>query len=175
MINIITSPDYLNQKIVSFIENKLAAAAINKRSYEYALSYDGFLKLVNNSTSTDELLLLRTSIINDIIEATTIQNAQKIKSGSGADEENTLSKSEMVTALKIKRYIQQLSFAKSQCEKNLTKLGWEGNFNQDLVCSRVQILCSFIILVPFSIEFLLAGYSLHCGRSEIFYSFPRTS
>lgn len=126
---------------MSFIENKLAAAAINKRSYEYALSYDGFLKLVNNSTSTDELLLLRTSIINDIIEATTIQNAQKIK--SGADEENTLSKSEMVTALKIKRYIQQLSFAKSQCEKNLTKLGWEGNFNQDLVCTRVEILRVF--------------------------------
>lgn len=39
----------------------------------------------------------------------------------------------MAAALKLKRYIQQLSFAKSQCEKNLSRIGWEGNFSNDLV------------------------------------------
>lgn len=49
-----------------------------------------------------------------------------------SDEKN-LTKSEMAAAVKLKRYIQQLSFAKSQCEKNLSKIGWEGNFSNELV------------------------------------------
>lgn len=75
----ITSPDYINQKIVQYIETRLAAAAISKRSYEYAASFEDFLKVINNTTCLDELLTIRTSIVNDIMQATTMQNLQRAK------------------------------------------------------------------------------------------------
>lgn len=132
MINLITSADYINQKIVQFIETRLAAAALNKRSYEYAASFEDFLKIINNS-SIDELVLIRTTIVNDIIQASTMQNMQQAKGLDLDEEQSSFSKSEIAAAAKLKRYIQQLTFAKLQCEKNLTKLGWTGHFSNDSV------------------------------------------
>lgn len=109
------------------IEAKLAEVALNRRSYEYASTFQDFLKIINNSTSMDELLMMRTSIINDLVQATTTQNLHRAK-GINIESGNTseLKRSEISAALKLKRYIQQLSFAKKQCEKNLTKMGWNG-------------------------------------------------
>lgn len=129
----ITSPDYINQKIVQNIESRLATAAINKRSYEYAASFEDFLKIIQNSTSLEELLQIRTSIINDLMHATTMQNLQRAKGLDPEIEENCLSRSELSAAVRLKRYIQQLTYAKAQCEKNLMKLGWDGHFTNDLV------------------------------------------
>lgn len=132
----ITSPDYINQKIVQYIETRLAAAAINKRTYEYAASFEDLLKIINTTQSTDELLMMRSSIVNDILKATTIQNLQRAKGfdPDAIDQSNTtLTKAQLSAGMKLKRYIQQLSFAKVQCEKSLAKLGWNGNFSNDLV------------------------------------------
>lgn len=139
IIALITSPDYINQKIVHFIETRLAAEAINKRSYEYAASFEDFIKIICASHSIDELVLIRTSIVNDIMQATAQQNVQtatKIVDGDGemgTGAAATLSKSDLAAANKLKRYIQQLSFAKLQCEKNLARLGWTGNFPNEWV------------------------------------------
>jgi sorting nexin-25 len=76
-IKTLTSPDYINQKIVGYIETKLVAVAISKRSYEYAASFEEFLKVINTSQTIDELLSIRTSIVNDIMQATTMQNLQR--------------------------------------------------------------------------------------------------
>lgn len=46
MIKMLTSPDYINQKVVQNIESRLAAAAIKKRSYEYAATFEDFLKII---------------------------------------------------------------------------------------------------------------------------------
>lgn len=75
----LTSPDYINQKIVQNIETRLAAAAISKRSYEYAASFEDFLKIINNAGNLEELSLIRKSIVNDLMHATTIQNLQRAK------------------------------------------------------------------------------------------------
>lgn len=75
----ITSPDYLNQKLVQYIESRLAAAAIKKRTCDYAACFEDFVKIISNSTSIDELLMIRTSIINDVLQATTMQNGQRAK------------------------------------------------------------------------------------------------
>lgn len=141
----LTSPDYINQKIVQCIESRLAAAAICKRSYEYAASFEDFLKVINHSNSMDELLSIRTSIVNDIMQATTMQNLQRAK-GLDPDTEDgsNLTKSEVSAAVKLKRYIQQLSFAKTQCEKILGKLGWEGHFSNDLNLSMMDILSTVV-------------------------------
>lgn len=133
IIGLITSPDYINQKIVHYIETRLAAAAINKRSYEYAASFEEFLKIINSTQSSDELVLIRTTIINDIMQATTMQNLQQAKGLDPDSEQSSHSKSELTAATKLKRYIQQLSYAKAQCEKNLGRLGWSGNFSNVLV------------------------------------------
>ena len=129
----ITNPDYINQKIVQFIETKLAVLEISKRSYEYAASYEDFLKIINNTTNYDDLLKIRTSIVNDIMQATTMENIQRAKGLDPDCDDNNLTKSEMQAAIKLKRYLQQLSYAKIQCEKLLTKLGWEGNFTNSIV------------------------------------------
>lgn len=142
----ITSPDYINQKIVHYIESRLVAEAINKRSYDYAACFEDFLKIISNSTSIDELLMIRASIINDVLQATTMQNSQRAKGvdPDHNDENSIRNKTEMNMAIKLKRYLQQLAYAKSQCEKSLVKLGWEADFNNDLNLSLTDILNNFI-------------------------------
>lgn len=140
----ITSPDYLNQKIVHYVESRLATAAINKRTYEYAACFEDFLKIISNSSSIDELLMIRTSIVNDVLQATTMQNLQRAKGLDPDHEDNSIrsNKTEMNMAIKLKRYLQQLSYAKSQCEKSLAKLGWEEEFANDLNLSLTDILAT---------------------------------
>lgn len=167
-IKMVTSPDYINQKIVDVIQSKLASIALSRRSYEYASSYQDFLKIINNSSSVDELLQMRTSIINDIMQATTTQNIQRAK---GIDIDSaastaSLKRSDINAAMKLKRYIQQMSFAKSQCEKNLTKLGWVGNFSNDLNLSLLDIL-STVVGRKYFIIFL---ESLNAGNLVGFYT-----
>lgn len=133
MINLLTSPDYINQKIVQFIESRLATAAMLQHTYEYAASFEDFLKVIASTNTIDELASIRSSIVNDIMQATTQQNIQRSKGLDPDLEQSTFTKSEIAAAIKLKRYIQQLSYAKAQCEKNLMKLGWKGGFANELV------------------------------------------
>lgn len=145
-IKMITDPDYINQCIVDAIQSKLASIALSRRSFEYASSFQDFLRIINNSIATqEELLQIRASIINDLMQATTTQNLQRakgidIESGSTAG----LKRSDINVALKLKKYVQQLSFAKSQCEKNLMKLGWAGNCSNDSNMSLQDILSTVV-------------------------------
>uniref|UniRef100_A0A1B0CG91 Sorting nexin-25 n=2 Tax=Lutzomyia longipalpis TaxID=7200 RepID=A0A1B0CG91_LUTLO len=174
LIKMLTSPDYLNQKIVQYMESRLAAAAISKRSYEYAASFEDFLKIINNSQSVDELLMMRSSIVNDIMQATTMQNLRRAK---GLDPDGD------------ERYIQQLSLARAQTEKNLNKLGWDGNFNTgDLNLSMLDIMSTVIFNTfpePLHVSSLVGFYtsveelkhslktSEHQVGAEIFYTYIR--
>lgn len=144
IVKLVTSPDYINQKIVHHIETRLAAAALSKRSYEYAASFEDFLGVIAAARSTDELLQLRTSVVNDMVQATTQQNLQLAKRGATSNENggdgsgsssssSSGGKAGAEAASKLRRYIQQLAYAKAQCEKNLARLGWTGSFTNDLV------------------------------------------
>lgn len=133
MIDLLTSPDYINQKIVQFIESRLATAAMLQHSYEYAASFEDFLKVIASTHTIEELTSIRSSIVNDMMLATTQQNIQRSKGLDPDLEQSMMTKSELAAAIKLKRYIQQLSFAKAQCEKYLMKLGWTGSFANDLV------------------------------------------
>lgn len=144
-IKMITNPDYINQKIVEGVESKLASIALSRRSFEYATSFQDFLRIINCSNSIDESLQIRTSVINDLMQATTTQNLQRAK-GIDIESGSTvgLKRSDINAALKLKKYIQQLSFAKSQCEVRLTKLGWVGNCSNDLNLSLADILSTVV-------------------------------
>lgn len=145
MIKMLTAPDYINQKIVQNIETRLAAAAISKRSYEYAASFEDFLKIINNSGNLEELSLIRKSIVNDLMHATSIQNLQRAKGLDPDTEDHTLTKSELTAAVRLKRYVQQLTLAKGQCEKNLAKFGWNGNYSSDTVSANERSNSEFHI------------------------------
>lgn len=153
IIRLVTSPDYINQKIVHHIETRLAAAALSKRSYEYAANFEDFLGVIAAARSTDELLQLRTSVVNDMVQATTQQNLQLAKrgattvnengdggNGSSTSSSNSGGKAGAEAASKLRRYIQQLAYAKAQCEKNLARLGWTGSFTNDLVSTIKQYI-----------------------------------
>lgn len=167
----ITSPDYVNQKIVQNFENSLKAAAISRRSYEYADNYVDILNIINSCDNLEELTLLRQSVINDLLHATTMQQnllrssgkgfttsqhhhhhhshhsqhhhqyhyPQYNSGGSSASNSSTqhgtnalnLSKTEQITANKLKQYIEQLKTAKVQCERNLERHGWSLSSGND--------------------------------------------
>lgn len=166
-IKMIINPDYINQQIVECIEAKLASIALSRRSFEYATSFQDFLRIINHSINVDELLPIRSSIMNDLMQATTTQNLQRAKGidiecGSTAG----LKRSDINSALKLKKYIQQLSFAKSQCEKNLTKLGWVGNCSNDLNLSLQDILSTVVGRK----HFIIFLESLNAGNLVGFYT-----
>lgn len=192
LIKMLTSPDYINQKIVQNIETRLAAAAISKRSYEYAASFEDFLKIINNAGNLEELSLIRKSIVNDLMHATTIQNLQRAKGLDPDTEDHSLSKSEMNAAVRLKRYVQQLTFAKAQCEKNLSKYGWNGNYTSDVDLSLIEVLSTAvgrryitIFLEPLKASALVGFYlaveelkhshksAWHQLGTEIFYTYIR--
>lgn len=66
------------------------------------------------------------------MQATTLQNINRARGVDPDVEKNssssTINKSEINAARKLKRYINQLTYAKRQCEKRLSDLGWDINF-----------------------------------------------
>ncbi|KAH8419710.1 hypothetical protein KR009_001371 [Drosophila setifemur] len=192
MINMLTAPDYINQKVVQNIETRLAAAAMSKRSYEYAASFEDFLKIINNSGSLEELSLIRKSIVNDLMHATTMQNLQRAKGLDPDHEDHSLSKSELTAAVRLKRYVRQLTMAKAECEKNLAKFGWNGNYSSDIDLTLVEILNTAVgrryftlFLEPLKASALIGFYlaveeikhahksASHQLGTEIFYTYIR--
>ncbi|KAH8387562.1 hypothetical protein KR093_007832, partial [Drosophila rubida] len=192
MIKMLTSPDYINQKVVQNIETRLAAAAISKRSYEYAASFEEFIKIINNSGNLEELSLIRKSIVNDLMHATSMQNLQRAKGLDPDTEDHTLTKSELTAAVRLKRYVQQLTVAKGQCEKNLAKFGWNGNYSSDTDLTLMEILNTAVgrrfftlFLEPLKASALVGFYlavdemkhshksATHQLGTEIFYTYIR--
>ncbi|KFB41907.1 AGAP000912-PA-like protein [Anopheles sinensis] len=203
-IRYLTSPDFINQQIVECIETKLVAVAIQKRSHEYAANFEDFLRIIDMTQTADELHSIRASIVSDILQATTMQNMQRMRGalGDGGDDggdqqhhhphQHQAAGGELTAALKLKKYIQQLSFAKSQCEKCLTKLGWEGSVSNDVDLSILDILSTvagrrqlMAFLEPMNAGALVGYYTTveelkraprsawHQLGAEIFYTYIR--
>lgn len=69
------------------------------------------------------------------MQATTLQNLNRAKGvdpdniEKGASNPSNINKSEINAAKKLKRYINQLTFAKKECEKRLASLGWDLGFH----------------------------------------------
>lgn len=79
------------------------------------------------------VLIFRYDIVTQIMQATTLQN---IKRAKGVDidviensgNQHNVSRQQVADAKKLKRYIDQLSIAKADCETALRRLGWDGAF-----------------------------------------------
>lgn len=139
----LTDPDFINQKILDYIEQQRVTAAMHKRTFEYANSYEEFLKLIQESEDIEMLKNIRYNIVTEMMQATTIQNLKRARGIDPDIEKNTVSsgvgKTELLAARKLKAYISQLTFAKSQCEKRLSQLGWDGAFPHQDESNKVKL------------------------------------
>ncbi|XP_043525842.1 sorting nexin-25 isoform X1 [Frieseomelitta varia] len=123
-IDLITNPDYINQKILSYIDQQQLAEAMHRKTYEYAESFEDFIRMIKSSKDLEVLKHIRYNIVTEIMQATTIQN---IKRAQGLDPDtNVFGKSDALQARKLKRYISQLTYAKNTCECHMQSLGWNG-------------------------------------------------
>ncbi|XP_066598002.1 sorting nexin-25-like isoform X2 [Prorops nasuta] len=128
-IDLITDPDYINQKILAYIEQQQIAEAMHRKTYEYAESFEDFLRMIKSSKDLNVLKHIRYNIVTEIMQATTIQN---VKRSQGLDpDNNTFGKSDAIQARKLKRYISQLTYAKNICESHMQTLGWNGYPTQE--------------------------------------------
>uniref|UniRef100_A0A182JXB7 Sorting nexin-25 n=1 Tax=Anopheles christyi TaxID=43041 RepID=A0A182JXB7_9DIPT len=207
-IHYLTAPDFINQQIVECIETRLVAVAIQKRSHEYAANFEDFLRIIDMTQTAEELHSIRASIVSDIRQATTMQTMQRARGGftmspscdgagsasgtGGTPENGGHGDGEPAATLRLNRYIQQLSFAKSQCEKCLTRLGWEGCVSNDVDLSLADILSTVggrraltTFLEPMNAASLVGYYTTveelrraarsawHQLGAEIFYTYIR--
>ncbi|XP_072942147.1 sorting nexin-25 [Epargyreus clarus] len=132
-INLITEPDYINQKILQYLEAQKEVDAMHVRTHEYAKTFEDYIRLINSCNNVDTLKRLRYDIVTQIMQATTLQNVKRAK---GIDIDlieksgppHNVSKQQVADAKKLKRYINQLTIAKAECEAALKKLGWDGAF-----------------------------------------------
>nr|XP_033339531.1 sorting nexin-25 isoform X2 [Megalopta genalis] len=123
-IDLITDPDYINQKILSYIDQQQLAEAMHRKTYEYAESFEDFIRMIKSSKDLEVLKHIRYNIVTEIMQATTIQN---VKRAQGLDpDNNAFGKSDAIQARKLKRYISQLTYAKTTCECHMQSLGWNG-------------------------------------------------
>ncbi|CAH2063482.1 unnamed protein product, partial [Iphiclides podalirius] len=132
-INLITEPDYINQKIIQYLEAQKEVDAMHVRTHEYAKTFEDYIRLINSCNNIDTLKRLRYDIVTQIMQATTLQNMKRAK-GIDIDviekssNQHNISRQQLTDAKKLKRYINQLTIAKIECENALKKLGWDGAF-----------------------------------------------
>lgn len=123
-IELITDPDYINLKILTYIEQQQLAEAMHRKTYEYAETFEDFIRTIKTIRDLEVLKHIRYNVVTEIMQATTIQN---VKRSQGLDpEHNSVGKSDMIQARKLNRYISQLTYVKNICECHMQTLGWDG-------------------------------------------------
>ncbi|KAJ2950746.1 hypothetical protein O0L34_g9006 [Tuta absoluta] len=132
-IDLVTEPDYINQKIIQYLEAQKEVDAMHVRTHEYAKTFEDYIRLINSCNNVDTLKRLRYDIVTQIMQATTLQNMKRAKgvdvdAVDKATPQHNVSRQQIADAKKLKRYIGQLTIAKSECENALRKLGWDGAF-----------------------------------------------
>ncbi|XP_065803577.1 sorting nexin-25 isoform X3 [Muntiacus reevesi] len=121
MVELLSNPDYINQTLLAQLERREHMNEHHKRAYTYAPSYEEFVKLINSNSDVEFLKQLRYQIVVEIIEATTISSFPQLKRHKG--KETAAMKADLLRARNVKRYINQLTVAKKQCEKRIRVLG----------------------------------------------------
>ncbi|XP_026978436.1 sorting nexin-25 isoform X10 [Sagmatias obliquidens] len=121
VVELLSNPDYINQMLLAQLEHREQVNEHHKRAYTYAPSYEEFIKLINSNSDVEFLKQLRYQIVVEIIQATTISSFPQLKRQKG--KETAAMKADLLRARNMKRYINQLTVAKKQCEKRIRILG----------------------------------------------------
>nr|XP_033799397.1 sorting nexin-25 isoform X3 [Geotrypetes seraphini] len=124
LMELLSDPDYINRMLLAQLEYREQVNEHHRKAYTYAPSYEEFIKLINNSSDIDFLKQLRYQIVGEIIQATTIGSFPQLKRDKDTKgKESAAMKADLLRARNMKRYINQLTVAKKQCEKRIRLLG----------------------------------------------------
>ncbi|XP_069487611.1 sorting nexin-25 isoform X2 [Ambystoma mexicanum] len=124
VVELLSDPDYINQMLLAQLEYREQVNEHHKKAYTYAPSYEEFVKLINSSSDIEFLKQLRYQIVVEIIQATTIGTFPQMKKQKDSKGKETAAmKADLLRARNMKRYINQLTVAKKQCEKRIRLLG----------------------------------------------------
>uniref|UniRef100_A0A8C9VE29 Sorting nexin 25 n=1 Tax=Scleropages formosus TaxID=113540 RepID=A0A8C9VE29_SCLFO len=124
MVEVLSDPDYINRMLLAQLELREQLSEHHKKAYTYAPSYEEFIKLISSSSDVDFLKQLRYQIVVEIIQATTISSLPQLKKQKDSKGKETAAmKADLLRARNMKRYINQLTVAKKQCEKRIRLLG----------------------------------------------------
>ncbi|XP_043402019.1 sorting nexin-25 isoform X1 [Chelonia mydas] len=124
VVELLSDPDYVNQMLLSQMEYREQVNEHHKKAYTYAPSYEEFIKLINSNSDVEFLKQLRYQIVVEIVQATTISNFPQMKRQKDTKGKETAAmKADLLRARNVKRYINQLTVAKKQCEKRIRLLG----------------------------------------------------
>ncbi|CAB1325122.1 unnamed protein product [Coregonus sp. 'balchen'] len=124
LVEVLSDPDFLNLMLLSQLEHREQLNEHHKKAYTYAPSYEEFIKLISSSSDVDFLKQLRYQIVVEIIQATTISSLPQLKKQKDSKGKETAAmKADLLRARNMKRYINQLTVAKKQCEKRIRLLG----------------------------------------------------
>uniref|UniRef100_A0A665TQE5 Sorting nexin 25 n=1 Tax=Echeneis naucrates TaxID=173247 RepID=A0A665TQE5_ECHNA len=124
LVEVLSDPDSINRMLLSQLEQREQQAEQQKKAYTYAASYEDFIKLISTSTDVNFLKQLRYQIVVEIIHATTISSLPQLKKQKERKgKESAAMKADLLRARDMKRYINQLTVAKKQCEKRIRLLG----------------------------------------------------
>ncbi|XP_072857485.2 sorting nexin-25 isoform X1 [Pogona vitticeps] len=124
MVELLSDPNYINQMLLAQMEYREQVNEHHKRAYTYAPSYEEFIKLINSNSDVEFLKQLRYQIVVEIVQATTISSFPQMKRQKESKAKETAAmKADHLRARNMKRYINQLTVAKKQCEKRIRLLG----------------------------------------------------
>nr|XP_034492487.1 sorting nexin-25 isoform X2 [Marmota flaviventris] len=133
IVELLSNPDYINHMLLAQLEYREQMNEHHKRAYTYAPSYEEFIKLINGNSDVEFLKQLRYQIVVEIIQATTISSFPQLKRHKATvleraqclihSKESAAMKADLLRARNMKRYINQLTVAKKQCEKRIRILG----------------------------------------------------
>ncbi|CAH0561356.1 unnamed protein product [Brassicogethes aeneus] len=126
----ITDPDFFNRNVIIYIEAQENESRIHVKGIENAHTFGDVIKIIHNTNEIEALKSLRYNIVTKLMQATTLQNLNRAKGVDLDNDKNTLSsagvqKSDINEAKKLRKLINQMTYAKKECEKKLTMLGWD--------------------------------------------------
>uniref|UniRef100_A0A8C6K840 Sorting nexin 25 n=1 Tax=Nothobranchius furzeri TaxID=105023 RepID=A0A8C6K840_NOTFU len=124
LVELLSDPDSINRMLLIQLEQREQQAEQQKKAYTYTASYEDFIKLISTSTDINFLKQLRYQIVVEIIHTTTISSLPQLKKQKERKgKESAAMKADLLRARDMKRYINQLTVAKKQCEKRIRLLG----------------------------------------------------
>nr|CAD7400429.1 unnamed protein product [Timema cristinae] len=154
-IELITDPDFINQKVIVYIQQQSQTDVSRKKPSAYASTFDDFMQMIKNSNDAEDLKRIRYNIVTEIMQATTIHNMKRSK-GLDLDILSPVTGKKDIMQVKLdavdnmvanlKRYINQLSQAKGATEKRLKVLRGSGYPVEEAVEASTMIDTETILL-----------------------------
>ncbi|KAI0217802.1 Sorting nexin-25 [Lamellibrachia satsuma] len=125
MVDAMCDPHMINQQLYDWLSYRERLSEEHKQTFTYAANYEGFIRIIDKCMEIEHLRHMRYNIIAEIMQATTIQNLKRAK-GLDTDRKcipKGTTKGHLLRARNLKRYLNQLTVAKSLCEKRIYLLG----------------------------------------------------